>query len=143
MISFSLLLFNFEISSSLLLIKSSCVLLYEIKEALSDEDKALLIKVFIAFGSYDEALLRDKLNEFILLRQLTLFNEIPKETITAFLIASFTNDGFSSNEIFSFIKDYYISENPVTEDVSEDTADVVSIEKMIPVMKYPAGRENF
>lgn len=104
--------------------------IYEINEPLSDEDKALIIKVFIRFGGYDETYLRDKLNEFVSLRSLTLFNEIPKEAITDFFVTSFDNKADNSNEIFAFIKDVYVEEKSITETApTEETAEEPVAEK--------------
>ena len=75
----------------------------------------MIIKVFIRFGGYDEAALRDKLNDFVPLRNLTLFNEIPKEAITDFFVSSLDSEEYGSNEVFTFIKDIYMGEKPVTE----------------------------
>ena len=108
--------------------------IYEIKEPLSDEDKALIISVFINFGGFNEILLRDKLNEFLPLRNLSLFNEIPKETITDFFVSSFENEAFNSNEVFTFVKGIYIEENSATEVIPEEepAVEFIEEEKSIP-----------
>ena len=114
---------DFSVETLILPYKSRRI--YEIKEPLSDDDKDLLIKVFITFGGCDEVLLRDKLNEFTLLRELSLFNEIPKAAITDFFINSFDNKMFNENEIFGFIQDIYINENSVSFEVPVEKPTVV------------------
>ncbi len=111
--------------------------LYEIKENVSEEDKALLIDVFINFGAYKEETLRKLLNEFHQLRNVPLWSYVSPEDISSFFEKAFYNNGsgvqeLKSNKIFilcqeshnnAFAKKYV---EPINTDIEPISTAVIS-----------------
>lgn len=79
--------------------------IYEIEEMPTDEERDLLIKVFLAFGAYNENTLCQLLNKFTAFRRTTFFKAVEKEFIRTTLIEMADKGSFANNVLFDFIKE--------------------------------------
>lgn len=95
--------------------------IYSVNEYISDEEKRLLINVFIAFGGYTEASLCGMLNEFTPLREVPIWTDIPKSSIVEFVSLASYGDLYRNNKIISFCRGYSENENFAEEEDSHET----------------------
>lgn len=81
--------------------------IYEIAQTPSDDDRNLLISVFLRFGGYREITLCKFLCDFKPLRNVPAFTTVSKEKISSFLFAASYGNQYSKNPIFDFVKKQY------------------------------------
>lgn len=96
----------------------SCKRIYDVKESINEEEKQLLMNVFVRFGAYSEKDLCRLLNEFKPLRNLPIWSYISIDELTDFLKG--TGDIYNKNEIFLFCNENQVS--AVIDDVVEEAA---------------------
>lgn len=77
--------------------------IYEIAQMPSDEDKSLLVSVFLRFGAYRENTLCKLLCDFKALRNTPAFSVIPKEKISTFFSVAVSGNQYVRNPIFNFV----------------------------------------
>lgn len=93
--------------------------LYAIKESFSEEEKNLLIDVFIRFGAYSEKTLCKALNELKPLRSTPVWSYIGPKKLQELLTSQAVPTSLENNEIFSFCRPQF------SETIShEETAEV-------------------
>lgn len=140
---------SLSLSSDSFVLPYSSKALYELKEKISEEDKNLLIEVFVRFGSYKEETLCNLLNEFQPLRELPLWDFISKDSIIAFLKSAVNSDDFKDNGVLSFCVDSVVScendiskpQEPVVEEIQEvveNTQESVEVEQVAVSVPGPA-----
>lgn len=81
--------------------------IFRISNLPTEEEKRLLIKVFLSFGAYSEEMLGYFLNGFRPLRDSPSFKVVSKKRIRSFLLDAVAKGLYANNALFEFIKTEY------------------------------------
>lgn len=114
--------------------------IFAISSLPSEEEKRLLIDVFLSFGAFEEAALCKLLNQFKGLRNTPYFKTVEKDSVKKYIVDSLKANRYLNNPVFDFIKAVR-AEQLFTSNAEEGTA-VQTIAAVPPQAQMPGVLKN-